>query len=292
MEALRNVVRFKDIDSGKASRHAQQHESLGAAPYGVWTRIVRAYSRCGLTKKEDKLIALAGIAKKMTDQLDDEYVAGMWRRSLPWELTWSVDHPDVQIGERPRRATDYRAPSFSWASIDGPVSPSGIDGTRPLTNVLDVIMEYVTDDNTGLIKSGSLVLECQLQKLSLERNSHEKLDKIYTMYINGVQVCQPDGPEWERIGPVVTLDEERDVFDPTESKTLYCVPAKILKEEKPMLMMLLLELVDREEATYRRIGVASSLKEVEIDKVLNEADGAESFPALSYHDGKHCIRLI
>lgn len=86
-KVLRNIVRFKDIDSGTATRHPLQSESLGTAPYGAWNRIVQAYTRCGLTKKQDKLVALAGIAKHMASKLDDQYVAGMWRRTLPWEIT-------------------------------------------------------------------------------------------------------------------------------------------------------------------------------------------------------------
>lgn len=292
-DALRNVVRFKDLDTFKASRHPHQHASLRNAPYGVWTRIVRAYSRCGLTKKSDKLIALAGIVKQMAAKLDDEYITGMWRRSLPWEVTWHVDRPDVQTGDPSRRALEYRGPSFSWVSIDGPISPSSIDGSKPLTKLIDVDIEYATEDISGLVKSGSLVLECQLQKLSLEESPHTAVDRrIYATFVNGLQVCQDDGPEWERIGPVILLDEEREAFDPTTSAALYCVPARILEEEKPLLTVLLLELVDTQNAIYRRIGIANSMKHVEIEIMLKEVDEAASFPALSYAEGRHCIRLI
>lgn len=290
--ALRNVG-YKDIDTEKASRHPLQYASLGNAPYGVWTRIVRVYSRCGLTKKGDKLIALASVVKQMAVKLDDEYIAGMWRCSLPWEITWHMDLPDDQTEAPPRRALEYRGPSFSWVSIDGPVSPSSIDGSKPLTKVIDVKMEYVTEDITGLVESGSLVLECQLQKLSLQESPYTILDpRIYIMCVNGIQVCQSDGPEWEQIGPITLLDEERDTFDPTTLDMLYCVPAQILEEERPILEVLLLELVDRNRSVYRRSGIANSLKEVEMEIILKQTDEAASFPALSYTDGKHCIRLI
>ena len=48
--------------------------------YKKWATIVKTYSQCLLTKPEDKLIALSGIAKSITSVMDDTYVAGMWQR--------------------------------------------------------------------------------------------------------------------------------------------------------------------------------------------------------------------
>lgn len=196
------------------------------------------------------------------------------------------------MGEPSGRAVEYRAPSFSWASIDGAVSPSSVDGSKPLTRILDVNLEYLSDDTTGLIKSGSLVLECDLHKVTLTPNPHPKLHHLFIMTINGKEVRQPDGPEWERSGPVLTLDDEVEVFDPSKSEDIYLLPARIWEDEKPMLTILLLELVDRAEATYRRIGIANAPKEIEIEMLTRPDDEAASLPALFYQSGRHSIRLV
>lgn len=56
-------------------------------PYKIWNSIILKYSRTSLTKGQDKLIAIAGIARCMNDTyLHDQYVAGMWGRNLELQL--------------------------------------------------------------------------------------------------------------------------------------------------------------------------------------------------------------
>ena len=84
-----------------------------------WNRIVQDYCKRPLTKEEDKLIAISGIAKVFQSRmLDDAYVAGLWYNSFPLGPLWKVSDPDSIT-----RPASYRAPSWSWASIDGGISP-------------------------------------------------------------------------------------------------------------------------------------------------------------------------
>jgi hypothetical protein len=79
-------------------------------------RVVEHYTRCDLTFPDtDKLVALAAIAQQATALLKDEYVAGMFRSDLASQLLWQASR------EAGRARDHYRAPSWSWASIDGPV---------------------------------------------------------------------------------------------------------------------------------------------------------------------------
>jgi hypothetical protein len=43
-----------------------------------WLHIVEIYSRCALTCPDDKLVALAGLAKSFSPFLKEEYYAGIW----------------------------------------------------------------------------------------------------------------------------------------------------------------------------------------------------------------------
>lgn len=55
--------------------------------YDLWSNIVLEYTRCDLTVKSDKLVALSGIANMMRKKMgDDEYLAGLWRKWLPYQL--------------------------------------------------------------------------------------------------------------------------------------------------------------------------------------------------------------
>jgi hypothetical protein len=89
----------------------------------LWFRMAEAYSRCSLTKPEDKLIALSGLARRTAAFLEDEYVVGLWRRSLAQDLLWRVAFriSKYMTLQDSRRPSEYRAPTFSWASVDGMV---------------------------------------------------------------------------------------------------------------------------------------------------------------------------
>jgi hypothetical protein len=114
-------------------------------------------SHCNLTKEEDKLITISGIAKRIMRLIPskDEYVAGLWRRVLPSQLLWDVDWVDHPA---PSRHNTYCVPSWSWASIKG--SGTMMDPTDDgiLIRILDVRTTTVTDDATGQLSGGYIHL--------------------------------------------------------------------------------------------------------------------------------------
>lgn len=94
----------------------------------LWDHIVPKYARLDLTKRSDRLPALSAIAKIVQDELGSPYLAGLWQTDLLWGLTWRCS---VSIGSGPDQTTrtspgelphQYRAPSWCWPSIEGPIS--------------------------------------------------------------------------------------------------------------------------------------------------------------------------
>jgi hypothetical protein len=85
----------------------------------VWTEdiIPKHYSHRALTKHSDKLLAIAGLAKRIWQKdASMRYVAGLWLdSSLPENLLWYASPGN-------RRITPYVAPSWSWASLVGRVT--------------------------------------------------------------------------------------------------------------------------------------------------------------------------
>ncbi|KAF1835813.1 HET-domain-containing protein [Decorospora gaudefroyi] len=79
-----------------------------------WAQCVDVYSLCHLTVPADKLIAIDGIVQKLKKVHKVEYVAGIWWHRICKSLLWSGNG----LLQRP---DEYRAPSFSWASLDGAV---------------------------------------------------------------------------------------------------------------------------------------------------------------------------
>ena len=83
--------------------------------YNFWDDTIEAYPIKDLTREEDKLVAISGIAKKVQDVVKDEYVAGLWKRNMIYGLLWR------RVDRWAPMPQNWRAPSWSWASTTGPI---------------------------------------------------------------------------------------------------------------------------------------------------------------------------
>ncbi|KAF1357736.1 HET-domain-containing protein, partial [Lizonia empirigonia] len=80
-----------------------------------WPQLVEDYSLRSLTKSVDKLPAISGVAKQYKEP-NAQYLAGLWSDQLPAALMWQSMDPFA------KRHEAYRAPSWSWASLQGRIS--------------------------------------------------------------------------------------------------------------------------------------------------------------------------
>lgn len=90
----------------------------------TWYQAVADYTSRSLTFQKDKLVAIAGMARIVGDFMEDDYYAGLWKRNLPQALLWSP-YEEETFPNAPHRASlpsSYRAPSWSWASVESPIS--------------------------------------------------------------------------------------------------------------------------------------------------------------------------
>lgn len=107
-----------------------------------WYSLVQVYTHRKLTKPTDRILALSGLAKEYSAALDDEYLAGMWRKSLLTELLWSVKETTYPA------PTSFQGPSWSWTSVNG---------------VIDFKGRYISECGTKEQASAKVakVLECE-----------------------------------------------------------------------------------------------------------------------------------
>ncbi|PQE23112.1 heterokaryon incompatibility protein [Rutstroemia sp. NJR-2017a WRK4] len=124
-----------------------------------WHEIVNLYTKAQLSHASDKLVAISGIARALLDRDTGGYLAGLWRNGLVTQLPWrcvNFQTPSV-----------YRAPSWSWAAVEGEVRDIGWD-VRGLSGVgyfavvdhtrSGVAMKGV--DEFGEVVDGVLTLVC------------------------------------------------------------------------------------------------------------------------------------
>jgi hypothetical protein len=121
LDKERGVGDYKtfSMESLKYTRGQGPFQTESFRPYQIWSTIVSRYSSCKLTKGSDKLVAVGSIAARLQAHfgLNDQYLGGIWKSQLPAQLLWTIS------GEpRPNHPTEYRAPSWSWASVDGSIA--------------------------------------------------------------------------------------------------------------------------------------------------------------------------
>jgi hypothetical protein len=127
-------------------------------PHFIWRVIVNDYSRRTLTFASDKLPALAGLAEKLSGHTKCDYLAGLWKNSLTEGLLWQA----LGQVERARNPEQYRAPSWSWAALDGKIgydSNMSISSRVPQTGDLQILeahTELVGQSEFGSVRGGYL----------------------------------------------------------------------------------------------------------------------------------------
>lgn len=141
-----------------ASYNDSGDATLEQTIFKVWPEIVDNYTQRSLSFPGDKLIALAALASEIGDPLNMTYLAGLWKEHLPAQLLWRL------WGEPAKRPELYRAPSWSWASVDGYIMMEHEANTdRVAIEVLGCTIEPVTKGFVyGAVESGTLTIKGRL----------------------------------------------------------------------------------------------------------------------------------
>ena len=197
---------------GSALRMCLKHTNDERSMRQMWREIVNSYSVRNLTQIDDKLPALSGIASLLKECSGDTYVAGLWRRSLPFDLLWRCDQSRVLQTEK------TRMPSWSWISVDGAVKwplcqnpneeqplryirsttyfESGAEGIEVCG---DVEIDLEGEDAYGRVKAAKLRVKTRLRPATILRVSDGDWNEMFgTKWQVVVDTSQP-APFWPDI---------------------------------------------------------------------------------------------
>lgn len=229
-----------------------------------WLWVVQTYSECRLTEQSDKLIALAGIAASLGHYNEDVYDAGLWRSSLIQDLAW---HTIDDSESRRLKAHEYRAPSWSWASVEGRVHFSSwchVEiGRQNLAALVDVTIDLVDSDNPfGAVKGGNLILRgiCATAQYCADREI-TKRDRFFNLEI----------ANWRDYG----FDSESTGFNPDDMtdvpEDIYVFALGFLPGQGHAFCGLVLAKVndgqtDSPVPCYRRVGICNVYVDVGLDR--------------------------
>ncbi|GKU06205.1 heterokaryon incompatibility protein [Fusarium langsethiae] len=132
-----------------------------------WRRIVESFSRRKLTMGDDKLPAIGGLAARFSlDYIprgsvpipSNRYLAGLWFDGMIRDLCWSIDIYRKN-GVRPQK---YRAPTWSWASVDGQIDykSAWVHSINELAVVQEAHVELESPENSfGKVTDGWVCLK-------------------------------------------------------------------------------------------------------------------------------------
>ena len=143
-------------------------------PSAYWERIIRDYTARSVTHENDKLPALSGIAKMIQSRTGDQYLSGLWRNDILQQLCWRTNYTNLKFIDF-QKPKDYRAPSWSWASIDGNISFSSDIRLFDAAFVDCTVQPLFANDPLGQVKSGTLVLEGRLKQAEVRRKFSHSL---------------------------------------------------------------------------------------------------------------------
>ena len=216
-----------------------------------WRTMVEIYTNCTLTEEQDKLIAIQGLANIYKSLQDDEYLAGLWRKQLPSGLMWTTHNGLQANGEITYRPKTYRAPSWSWASIEGiiqifpEVSP-GEERWIELCQVLEAKTTPLGEDSTGQVCDGYIRVRGRLlgtEDLSFHTSPKGKV----------VQIARTRADDPSKSWINCQIDDVRQ-WSPRNNVLLPVLQCEHRLPQSCMLKGLVLIPVGDRADTYERIG--------------------------------------
>ncbi|KAF2636629.1 HET-domain-containing protein, partial [Massarina eburnea CBS 473.64] len=132
----------------------------------AWVNVVVNYSKCSTTRPNDKLLALSVVASYYQEKMKDTYLAGLWKNNFVRQLAWLREERHLQEGG----ATEYRAPSWSWAATDGVVDMVDFRYDNIKAELVNAETTLIDPDNpTGPVCGGSATLKGPLVVFSWEK---------------------------------------------------------------------------------------------------------------------------
>lgn len=241
------------------SHDKQNHASrlgLESDPHSMndkWRRMVREYVELNLTYTSDRLPALSGLAKHIQQAYGrGRYLAGLWEDSLVEDLMWWVKEDEAQHAWRPQ---EWRAPSWSWASLEGQIEHRILPVNSTHCEILEVEITPAGADPTGAVASGKLVISGILVSAILRRirprSDIEDMEPDKRRF--GIEITGMNEVESHKMYVDYELDKEGPGYVP-DGQNVCCLC--IATDQWHKCWLVLRKMQNMHADVYERIGMA------------------------------------
>ena len=204
MEIPTEISQKENIRASFANVAASNNDDFKHA-HEIYEHLVQEYMLREVTRSTDVFPAFAAIARTFASKGLGNYYAGLWSWKFPASLCWTAGGRKA-LGTAHHRDPLCDAPTWSWASIQGPVSfefakmPEERRKKRDKrfrnASVVNVSCEPMDGDTFGRVRAGRIEINagyCEAQVQRAGRNSED--DTLYLEPSGGRLICSLDTEE-------------------------------------------------------------------------------------------------
>jgi hypothetical protein len=261
-----------------------------------WYRMVEDYTARSITKHTDRLPALSGLAQAVDRVTGNEYLAGLWKSSLLEGLLWCKARPGQAFTATP----EYVAPSWSWASVVGPVQfpvytwytqraiwKAKMADFEPLAEYISHSMGQKNLSPYGRLEDGFLSLKAPLLPVVSVRQRQSQAPRLHDLFGQeparsevadiAVQLETSSGSLWIEGG----FDNPDIATDPTELFVVFLTRLPHVLEEGFVehRFGLILQRLEK-DTRYRRLGFIDGV--ILRKSILDAVKGRGMFSIVGY----------
>jgi hypothetical protein len=186
----------------------------------AWHQSIDEFSKRTLGNPSHKLPAVAGIARVLDNGELGEYLAGIWSKNIGVGLAWSRVYGVLTP------APVYRAPSFSWAAINGAVSsivlnwpedileqqkkePEWIEKYGPKLLSTQMIPIDASDPYQGVKEGSNITISASVLSISAVLEGIKPKEEFSCLFLGNLVLDQSWILDCPCCGPTKPSDEER-----------------------------------------------------------------------------------
>ncbi|KAF5599869.1 flavin-containing protein [Fusarium pseudoanthophilum] len=262
------LINLEALESGRESND----DSRILEPFILWLNIIGPFTSRAITRDTDRLPAVSGVAAALAPFIKAEYIAGMWTTELGTKICWHVEE-----GPTSRHET-YYAPTWSWASVIGPVRTSELSGicALPQTKIVDVHHTLATPNPYGSVSSATLTISSVLLNVSVSKlDPRPDEGTPFQIHPHNSSLLETDmnlSMECVAFPDILTTSEEAPELVPGDSLCFLILGCKVYCQGFDIMVGILLSQIPTGEEPisdlkYRKVGTGEiRLKDCDEDE--------------------------
>lgn len=171
------------------------------ADAAIWHEVVREVSKRDIKYPSDRLNTVAGIARRVAENTQSEYFAGLWSITLYYDLLWYCLAP---------AASPRSGPSWTWSSTGCATQFNVFGAIWPLVSLIDFdLTDASPNARFGAVQAGAIQLEGHhLLQAGRIRNIEDLVERNSNRYRGALNFpFGSDAFKWDSGTPSSDLDK-------------------------------------------------------------------------------------